>query len=224
MTWKEKETQKIEENHEKARRSFRRDLEVQNKRLKDQTALVKGRVAAMQGLVEEYEDGLLLKHLETLLNYLTGEFTHFVVGSHKPEIKTFEEVFLSGDDRDGRALKLLSLFGDAAGNLTWRTNQYQDGSGRTTTTYPFTSEQDAIEKLDEIIGELGDRFTDYEIDLKSKYGLSNPTTQRIADYYQKQIDYEDHCLESMESKKQSTLQKRAALAEKLSELPEVGES
>lgn len=79
------------------------------------------------------------EQLDQLDDYLAGKITHFVVLDHGYgfdrlrgiSIRTFKDA-VKEDDRygwDRDRTKLLTLFGDSKGNLTWRINEYAQSSG-----------------------------------------------------------------------------------------------
>jgi len=84
--------------------------------------------------------------LKLLEDYLDGKITHYVTLGYRPEIVKFED---EKDSYDHSGLKLLSLFGNSKGDLTWRLNDYNDGSGSWKSVFPCTSYEGAQQKLQE---------------------------------------------------------------------------
>lgn len=84
--------------------------------------------------------------LRLLDDYIAGKITHFVVVPEyyqKVEVKPLVDA-LKTDDRYGRDMKLLTLYGDSKGDLQFRINRYSDGGGGSAIdAYPFTSEDEA---------------------------------------------------------------------------------
>lgn len=92
--------------------------------------------------------------LELLEDFIDGTITHVVYANGenstdltvKPLSRVLEKGSSSGyNDRD---LRLLSLFGRSNGDLTWKVNQYYDGSGYSSgTIFPCRSEEDGQEVI-----------------------------------------------------------------------------
>ena len=94
-----------------------------------------------------------LKHLE---EFLAGKITHYLLLSGWGLMRIEEQP----PEQRGYAYteqKLLCLFGRSGGSLTWRMNDYYDGSGSWTTALPFTS-------LDEARAEAQRRVDGWELE------------------------------------------------------------
>jgi hypothetical protein len=91
--------------------------------------------------------------LQKLDDYIAGKITHFVVQrsySDSVSIETFDSFIKSTEDRYERKLRLLSLYGDSKGNLSWNVDRYSDGSGNDSGYYwPATSYEEAMQKAAE---------------------------------------------------------------------------
>lgn len=91
--------------------------------------------------------------LQKLDDYIAGKITHFVVQrsySDSVVIETFDSFIKSTEDRYERKLRLLSLYGDSKGNLSWNVDRYSDGSGNESGYYwPATSHEEALQKASE---------------------------------------------------------------------------
>ncbi|MBC8642099.1 hypothetical protein IAG25_35425 [Caballeronia sp. EK] len=92
------------------------------------------------------------KQLEKLDDFIAGKITHFLVSEgdyYPPRIEEFES-FIKTKDRYDKQLRLLSLYGDSKGDLTWNLDRYSDGSGdswRHGNAWPATSYEDAVSLL-----------------------------------------------------------------------------
>lgn len=103
--------------------------------------------------------------LRNVERFIAGEITHFVMvdASYSGElygnvsVLTFEQALTYHDD-NGRpqGMKLLSLYGDSKGDLSWRISHYSDGSGSNKLVYPFLNEADARAKAAELMDVLWD--------------------------------------------------------------------
>lgn len=101
-----------------------------------------------------------IEPLRNIERFIAGEITHFVVMNESYEgelyggvaIETFEKAITQFTER-GRAdgMKLLSLFGDSRGALTFRINHYGEGSGSWRQVIPCLSEEEAHAKAAEVL-------------------------------------------------------------------------
>lgn len=81
--------------------------------------------------------------LRNIFDFMDGGITHFV--DEYLNIKMLDEV-LKYNEYHGRSPKyrLLSLYGESKGVLSWKANSYCDGSGSDASVTPFTSYEDAL--------------------------------------------------------------------------------
>lgn len=118
--------------HEEAAR-----LRRENAALRSQATVAEKEVEDRLAALSKY-DGL-----ERLEDFIENRITHVVVlGYTDYEIKTLSE-FEADYDRYDKGLRLISLFGDSKGNLSWRVNRYKDDSGSWQTIIPCGSEEEA---------------------------------------------------------------------------------
>ena len=99
--------------------------------------------------------------IQHTLDFIDGRFTHAVVIEWSgPKIVTlYEALTYLQDSREG-GMKMLGLFGtkkDGYGpahtKMEWKVNQYHDGSGPWSRVIPCYSEQEAHEKVQEIVNQ-----------------------------------------------------------------------
>jgi hypothetical protein len=101
-----------------------------------------------------------LAPLRNIERFIAGEITHFVVVNEnysrdfygEVAVETFETAMTRFGER-GRAegMKLLSLFGDSKGDLSFRISQYGEGSGSWRTVIPCLSYEEAVAKAAEVL-------------------------------------------------------------------------
>lgn len=169
------------------------------------------------------------KGLELLDDFIAGKITHFLVTNDwsDPKIETFEEWFHDRDDRKrSRGLKLLALFGDSKGELTWRVDRYGDGSaGFADAVYPCLSEEMARERMlqwvrDTIVArraylkesDRGHQIA-HIVKLADSHGIEVPPEYRVR---------AQHHEAEETAKKRAELTKRAAeIATELAKLPPI---
>ena len=131
------------------------------------------------------------EEVQQLIDFLAGKITHVITdGYDSPRIMTLQEAIELQDDYSARfdGLKLITLFGvnqhgerihgESGVKLNWRLNQYRGGSGSSTEIHPCTSHEDAVKKMDEILANKKEA-RDEHVALKEKYGLKNPTQEKI---------------------------------------------
>lgn len=129
-SWKEKHLRELEESYDRRRKSMERESEEACKRLSQAKEKAKLQATALFAFAKNSNDS----QLELLKDFLSGEITHFFIDSYKPEIVTWEgDELYQVDDWNGshriEDLRLISLYGRSDGNISWRLNQYCDGSG-----------------------------------------------------------------------------------------------
>lgn len=104
-------------------------------------------------LIKHLSDVPALRHID---DFISGRMTHLVLAptyGGNIVVETTDEALRKGEsgrDRDGK-LRLLTLFGDSKRNLNWMLNSYSDGSGDWSRAFPYTSEEDARAKAQELI-------------------------------------------------------------------------
>lgn len=96
------------------------------------------------------------KGLELVEDFIEGRITHVVIVDYQgPKVGKFEDLAAYFDSdgwrRKQEGFKLISLFGKSKGDMEFRIHDYPDGSGSTNAIYPFTSEEDAIAKRNELL-------------------------------------------------------------------------
>lgn len=118
------------------------EITVANDRIREAEILRSVRIREALDAEREVRDRLAklakYKGLEHLEAFIDGKLTHFV-DLYSYDILTAAQAI----ERREYGPKLLSLFGDAKGNLSWRVNEYRDGSGSWREMLPATSEEDA---------------------------------------------------------------------------------
>lgn len=96
------------------------------------------------------------KGLEHLEAFIDGKLTHFVDLDGYNILTAAQAI-----ERRDYGPKLLSLFGDAKGNLAWRINEYKDGSGSWREMLPAISEEDAAAiRFDRLSADLENAYSE----------------------------------------------------------------
>jgi hypothetical protein len=98
--------------------------------------------------------------IQHTLDFIEGRFTHAVVIEWSgPQIVTLNEALTYLEDKREEGMKMLGLFGikkDGYGTykkMEWKVNRYADGSGSWSSVIPCYSEQEAHEKVQEIVNQ-----------------------------------------------------------------------
>jgi hypothetical protein len=92
--------------------------------------------------------------LRRIADFLDGKITHYVLSQYgHVSILPLTEAFCDCEDsrRSKRSLKLLTLFGNDDGTLSWNLNRYSDGSGSDMKCWPVCSLEEATAKVAELI-------------------------------------------------------------------------
>lgn len=86
--------------------------------------------------------------LNVLDDFLAGKITHYAVlnGYTSPTIILASEA-VSDESRWDKKLKMLTLYGDSKGDISWRMHKYSDGSGSSDEVVPALSYDDAREHI-----------------------------------------------------------------------------
>jgi len=161
--------------------------------------------------LEKYEN-IDPSELQTLFDFMSGKITHLVFGMyggykivslvdglknedvyHYTRFEGLNLVSLFGCMEDGRRWP-----GQKDYSLNWKINQYHDGSGVWRPLYPCRSFEDAKAKIDELIADKD--ATDGLIETKKKYGLKNPTEEKINELRKRNIEEQTKRVEAAKNK------------------------
>jgi hypothetical protein len=98
--------------------------------------------------------------IQHTLDFIEGRFTHAVVIEwNGPQIVTLNEALTYLEDKRERGMKMLGLFGTKKvgygtyKKMEWKVNRYANGSGSWSSVIPCYSEQEAHEKVQEIVNQ-----------------------------------------------------------------------
>lgn len=94
--------------------------------------------------------------IDGIESFLNGDVKYLVFGDYslEPPVKLEDAISIYerkyGGERCFEGLKLISLYGDAKGDLSYKISRYGDGSGNSQSVYPFKEWDSAIEKVKEL--------------------------------------------------------------------------
>lgn len=165
--------------------------------------------------LKKYQQYEQLKQLD---DFLDGKITHYAeTSTWNPRIIKAME-FNKEED-----LKLLGLFGDSKGDLSWRVNDYKDGSGCYREVVPCKSYEEALSVIQKYIDT---RVCEY-MDDPSKFSGPNENLIKLAKKYKLKINatYVDKWREYEKSylvkEKNSLIDEAKAIQAKIDELEEI---
>ena len=145
VSYKEKEA-KLWEKREQDCRNRINKLEQDEKSISRKLKAMQDILKSSSKLVEILPN----EEFERLTMFMSGSVEYVVVHcSYKLErpvkfIEVVQQLDRGGGSVRYEGLKLLSVLGKTDGDLTYRINQYRDGSGMWTTIYPFSTYEAAV--------------------------------------------------------------------------------
>lgn len=208
VSWKEKQLKILEERYDRDYKVWDAKINDMNFRLRQQYDKQK---LKLKSLVE-FEKNAVPEQLQTLFDFLNGEIRYVFIES------TFEPLISSVDDNkmfmmntfDGKYpedLKLISVFGRSGGDLSYRINNYSDGSGSWTTIHPAKTYDEALEKAQFCLDKLCDAALEKDT---LPYGLGRWRKIQGIVIPDKVVEKEERVKEDQRTKKIEELKKQLA--------------
>lgn len=163
--------------------------------------------------------------LNRICDFLDGKLTHYVkvLYTNKITITTPKEETCSSGDSSGYGsekvydTKLLTLFGKSNGDLSWRLNQYKDGSGCSYEVYPCSSYEEALELATQKIMTLLENYYKECLENKNR----NIPSDIIKSAEKLNIKIPDKILEFIEEHRKNNIRNNISkLSEELNRLKE----
>lgn len=143
-SWKEKRIREIEERAAKVERDCKDQITRARQRMQESIEKAKHRADALFAFAKNSDN----EQLKLLHAWLAGEVTHVFINGTRPAILPFDDRELFQTDSfhglKYEAMKLVSLFGETNGQLSFRLHRYSDGSGGYTEIFPARSYDDAL--------------------------------------------------------------------------------
>lgn len=191
------------------------ELELELSEKRSELSLVRKQIN--EANAERQKSLALIKQNATLARieeYLEGKFQFFVTvpGYGKPFITPAQEALQNGgtesENRYSRPpMKLLTLFGDSKGDLSWRISRYSDGSGGADEVIPCHNMEEAIEVIRKLYADGVEAWRKQE---KKHYGRAIDWSSLDASW----IDVPDDVRQYLEDTKRARLLDQRAKAEK----------
>jgi hypothetical protein len=159
ITWKESKLKELEQSYESRKTHWINSINEMERTLSETYEKANIKLNYLLDFIENSD----VKELQTLNNFLTGKITHYYMKGHSPAIYSFEDKNSYKHDLNSKridGIKLLSLFGDSKGYLSYRLNRYRDGSGGWIEIVPACSYQEALSYAQEDLNEQCERWLD----------------------------------------------------------------
>jgi hypothetical protein len=178
ISWKEKSLKDLEERYERERKEWDYKIDTQYKNASKKYQELKNHVEYSAKLLK----GISPESFNMLVLSLTGRIKWIVKNTYTPELVEFSVAHNDNDYRD--KLRLLSIFGNDDGTLTYAIGTYSDYSGGNTTIAPFENYEEALEHFKAVVISKG--VNDSTIAIAKKYGFELPSDE-VAKYKERAI-------------------------------------
>jgi hypothetical protein len=181
VSWKEQELNKLEKRYKSEREEWECKIETSERALKQKYDILYEKSKGLQQLISNLEKPESRLEFIRFLDFLSGRIKWLVIDGYPPKIVEFEKYPIDTTWR-GRCdgIKLVTLFGNSKGSLSYRINEYSDGSGGSTNIYPYTCYEDAFEKFREIVLNAG--ICEKIIELAENYNITLDG-KKLSEYY-----------------------------------------
>lgn len=179
ISWKEEQTKKIESEYETTKFKYENELKVLRARYND----AKNDFEEKTKYLRKCIDKMTVESFDMVTNFLLGKFKYVLSVGYSydlDEIKDFKCRY------DGNKIKLISLMGDDDGSFSFRINDYSDGSGSSKSVLFFETQEEAINKLSELINKKDSLFEN-DLKLAKKWGFELDQ-EKVKAYKEKAIE------------------------------------
>lgn len=192
-SWKEKEIEKIEARHNKAKNEIQlieSELRSMRKERSDHASIIRSNLRQIKE-IENLDLGMLPDVMARNVKWVCS------TGYDWANVKSFDE-FITIRSAYDDGVKLISVHANKNNNIFYKVGSYSDGSGNNS-EYKFFNNKEALNKyLEEKANEYieSERMTIHMFDSASKYielpktireKLVNKEIEQAEDYYQKEL-------------------------------------
>lgn len=154
ISWKEYEIKQVKERNERLlsnlkseNEQYEKQLEDKRKKFQEQAKILSDKFKFIAGAVKNADEG----SFNALLAFLEGRIK-FLVRNDYFDIVLFTQFVENKSNSDyWPSINLISLFGQDDGSLQFKVFDYYDGYKSSTHVIPFETEEQAIEKLTELM-------------------------------------------------------------------------
>lgn len=170
VSWKETEIKKLDATYERDRKAHEKRMDELNKGLRRTREELSAKLNYVASALKNVsEDSFNL-----IADYLCGNIKYIVIEGYKAEIIDIDK-FKQTESYDGywskANLRLISIYGDDDGTLTFKQGQYSDDSGNYKCTFhPFKDYDAALEKFKEVL--ISKSISDVTIVQANEYGIA----------------------------------------------------
>lgn len=196
VSWKEKSLKEIEERYEKEYSVRSKELDQMQSKFVLKTRIIKEKLI----FLEKLEGKLTEDKFTQLIDFISGDVKYIVREEYDDlEIAEYDESIASKDYGRFDSLRLVSIFGKTDGNLSYKMNEYYDGSGSSSVIYPCKSKEEAVILLRTRLVE------------KMQKGLTDSQLKTALLY---EVEIPEHILEAYKAKKRENIQSNLDRAKK----------
>lgn len=163
ISWKEKETKRIESDYETTKFKYENELKILKARYND----TKNDFEQKTNYLRKTIDKISIQSFDMVTNFLLGKLKYVLYCGYNYDLSEIKDFKCRHYDRE---IKLISLMGKDDGTFSFRVHDYSDGSGSSQSVMFFETEKEAIEKLSELIN-ARDSFFDSDLKLAKKWNF-----------------------------------------------------
>lgn len=146
ISWEEKRTKEIKDRYNETKQKYEKEEQAFSRNHANAIKDLKNKTSYLRKVIPS----ISVETFDRVAAFLQDKIHYVVTGTYSPSIEAFHARMMT-DVYDGGGLKLLTLFGEDDGSMTFKINRYGDGSGGDTTIFPYETYEEAVAKLQEII-------------------------------------------------------------------------
>lgn len=161
VSWKSKKLKELEAHYEKTKA----DWEIRISKLQKESRQHEQKLLHKAKALLHFELQADPKQMRVLQMFMAGEINFFYTRQfNHGQILTWDSAYQRADGNEGRieSIKLVSLFGDSKGDLSYRIADYSDGSGNWRTIVPFATYEEALAHAQKDFDELAEQYVNSE--------------------------------------------------------------
>lgn len=182
ISWKEKRLREINDLYEKTYTQKEKEYKELQKKYNFDIQAITERLSFLNNFKSSFTE----KKLDQLINFISGNVKYIVIERGGTlEISDYDSSIIDKDFGKFDSLKLLSVFGKTNGDISYKMNDYYDGSGHWVTVHPFSTIEQALEFLKcRFLILLENGLTDGLMKVSEKYNIEIPK-DKLEEYKEK---------------------------------------
>ena len=198
LSYEQKRKIQLQKRWEKERENLETYIKNARDRLTREQQALNSRISYISRAATKIEKDVI----ERAANILCGKVKYIAEYDyhHGPKITDFEEYFLNNPSQYDKGLKLITLFGQDDGSMTFKIGEYSDGSGYNKEVFFCNTIEEAREKLTEYM-KTRKQLSSNDIISAEKYEIILDKDKVI-----EQINREILCIESEIERSRRTVQ------------------